>query len=99
LGDVNRFDIVARISEVSATRYTPAGLPVVDCQLEHDSTLEEAGSQRKIHLLLKSVAMGTMAEKMIQMPLEILCRFTGFLASTQKSKSVIFHIQSIHTDI
>jgi primosomal replication protein N len=96
---VNHFEVVARILEISATRYTPAGLPVVDCQLEHDSILEEAGAQRKIHLLLKSVVMGTVAEKMIQLPLEKLCKFSGFLASTQKSKSVIFHIQSIQTEI
>jgi len=95
---VNRLDIVARIDAISTTRYTPAGLPVVDCQLEHDSTLEEAGTLREIQLQLKSVAMGTLAETMSQLPLKQLCRFTGFLASTQRSKSVIFHIQSIHTD-
>jgi len=49
-------------------------------------------------LLLKSVAIGTMAETMLQLPLDNLYRFTGFLASTQKSKSVIFHIQSIQTE-
>jgi len=96
---VNRFEFDARVAEVSATRFTPAGLPVVDCQLAHDSTLEEAGTQRKIQLLLKSVAMGTMAEIMLQLPLDKPCQFTGFLASTQKSKSVIFHIQSIQTEI
>jgi len=95
---VNRFEFVARVAEVSAKRYTPVGLPVVDCQLAHDSTLEEAGTQRKIQLLLKSVAIGTMAETMLQLPLDNLYRFTGFLASTQKSKSVIFHIQSIQTE-
>lgn len=96
---MNRFEIIARIAEVSAMRYSPAGLPVVDCQLEHDSDQEEAGAQRKVHVLLKSVAMGIMAEKLVQLPLEKFFKFTGFIASTPKSKSVIFHIQSIQTEI
>jgi len=43
--------------------------------------------------------MGIMAEKLVQLPLEKFFKFTGFIASTPKSKSVIFHIQSIQTEI
>lgn len=96
---MNRFEVVARMVDISATRYTPAGLPVVDCQLEHDSKQEDSGLQRNIHLFMKSVAMGTVAEQLIQLPLGTLCKYTGFLSSTPKSKSAIFHIQSIHPEI
>ena len=96
---MNRLEIVARIVEISTIRYSPAGLPVVDAQLEHESTVEEAGIQRKTHLLLKSIALGILAEKLTKLPVENSFKFSGFLASSQKSKSIVFHIQSIQTEI
>jgi primosomal replication protein N len=95
---VNRVDLTGRIVEVSMLRYTPSGLPVVDFKLEHESSVEETGVPRKVNLTLKSIAMGTLAEKLIQLPIDTFSKFSGFLASGKNSKSIIFHIQSIHSD-
>ena len=75
-------------------RYSPSGLPVVEVRLEHESQLEEAGVQRKVNLMLKSKAVGILAEKLALQELNSIFVFTGFLASGKNSKSVIFHIHS-----
>lgn len=75
-------------------RYSPSGLPVVEVRLEHESQLEEAGVQRKVNLMLKSKAVGILAEKLALQELNSTFVFTGFLASGKNSKSVIFHIHS-----
>jgi len=91
---VNRVDLTARLVEISSMRYSPSGLPVVEVRLEHESQLEEAGIQRKVNLILKSKAVGILAEKLALQELNGIFLFTGFLASGTNSKSVIFHIHS-----
>ncbi|NDG14163.1 MAG: primosomal replication protein N [Betaproteobacteria bacterium] len=88
---------MAHVEEISPMRYTPSGLPVVECRLIHESDIEEAGIVRKVHLSLKSKAVGILAEKLIRQPLHTPLLFSGFLASGANSKSVIFHIHSYQT--
>jgi len=78
-------------------RYTPAGLPALDVRLEHVSRVEEAGQQREVKANLKSVALGTVAERMAQQPLGSEWQFTGFLASPRNSKNVVLHIQNFQS--
>ena len=94
---MNRVDLIAHVEEISPMRYTPSGLPVVECRLIHESDIEEAGIVRKVHLSLKSKAVGILAEKLIRQPLHTPLLFSGFLASGANSKSVIFHIHSYQT--
>lgn len=94
---MNRVDLMAHVEEISPMRYTPSGLPVVECRLIHESDIEEAGIVRKVHLSLKSKAVGILAEKLIRQPLHTPLLFSGFLASGANSKSVIFHIHSYQT--
>ena len=75
-------------------RYSPSGLPVVEVRLEHESQLEEAGIQRKVNLILKSKAVGILAEKLALQELNNTFLFTGFLASGTNSNSVVVHIHS-----
>ena len=78
-------------------RYTPAGLPALDVRLEHVSRVEEAGQQREVKANLKSVALGTVAERMAQQSLGSEWQFTGFLASPRNSKNVVLHIQNFQS--
>jgi primosomal replication protein N len=94
---VNLVQLHARVVEISSVRYSPAGLPLIDVLVEHESTLEEAGNPRQIHLRLKSLAMGAEAEKICRLELQSQWEFTGFLASSKNSKSVVFHIQSFQS--
>ena len=91
---MNRVELIASIVEISPMRYSPSGLPVVEFRLEHESQMEEAGVSRNVKLLLKSKAVGILAEKLVLQEINTFFLFFGFLASTANSKSVIFHIHS-----
>ena len=87
--------------ETAAMRFSPAGIPALDCVLEHQSEVIEAGAPRKVQLQLKAVAIGPIAEQLSRQPLGIQARFEGFLGSTTRSRqsasrssSVVFHVQS-----
>ena len=75
-------------------RYTPAGLPALDLRLEHASQIEEAGQHRDVKANLKTVALGSVAERLVQQPLGSEWQFTGFLASPRNGKNVVLHIQN-----
>lgn len=74
-------------------RYTPAGLPALDLQLEHESQVMQAGLLRSVKASFKAKALGTEAEKLAQQALGSAWQFTGFLASAPRGKNLIFHIQ------
>jgi primosomal replication protein N len=88
----------ACIAELSAPRYTPAGLPALDARLEHESMLEEAGQSRQVKVALKAVALGATAERLSKQMVGSRWCFSGFLASSRNSKSVLFHIQDFQQD-
>ena len=79
--------------EASALRYTPAGLPALDLRLEHESEVQEAGQKRQVKASVKAIALGVLAERLVQIPLGSPWQFTGFLASPRHSKNVVLHIQ------
>ena len=74
-------------------RYTPAGLPALDIRLEHGSEVQETGQARQVKANLKSVAIGSVAERLVQQPLGLEFKFTGFISSPRNSKQIVFHIQ------
>ncbi len=91
----NSLVLTARIAEVQALRYTPAGLPALNIRLEHESDILEAGQTRQVKAALKAVAFGALAERLVKQAIGSDWRFSGFLASPRSSKSVVFHIQDI----
>jgi primosomal replication protein N len=90
---LNLVVLSACVVEASAVRYTPAGLPAIDLRLEHASDIQEAGQKRQVKATVKTVALGSLAERLAQLPLGRLWQFSGFLASPRNSKNVVFHIQ------
>jgi len=93
LSGVNRVILTAAIAELSALRYTPAGLPALDLRLEHESQVEEAGQPRQVKASVKTVALGTLAERLARQALGSTWQSEGFLATPRNSKSVTFHLQ------
>jgi primosomal replication protein N len=94
---VNRLELIARIDSISILRYSPVGVPVLDFMLLHESTVVEANEPRKIQLEMKSIAIGTLAERVQAFDLGSVWLFDGFLGSSKNKKSVIFHIQEVRT--
>jgi primosomal replication protein N len=92
---VNHVELTACIAEAKPLRYTPAGIPVSNFVLEHESEIVEGGTARQVKLTLRAVAFGSLAEQTGQIPLGTVFRFTGFLINARTSKSVVFHVQAI----
>jgi len=90
---VNHVVLTACIAELSALRYTPAGLPALNLRLEHESSVEEAGQARQVKAAVKAVALGAMAERIGKQAIGSAWKFTGFLATPRNGKHVVFHIQ------
>lgn len=83
---------------MAAVRYTPAGVPVLELLLEHQSDLIEAGIKRTVCFYIKAVALGTNAEALVakKANFESYLEFSGFLAASRNGKDVVFHIQDFH---
>ncbi len=76
----NRLTFDAQLTERGDLRYTPAGIPAIDCSLHHQSVQAEAGGERKVDCELFAVAFGDVARRLAAMPVgsNVSCR--GFLA-------------------
>ena len=95
---MNQLVLSARIAQAGALRYTPAGLPALDLNLEHESELSEAGQVRQVKVAVKAVAFGAVAETLGRQAIGSSWNFTGFLATPRNGKHPVFHIQSFSQD-
>jgi primosomal replication protein N len=95
---VNQLVLSARIAQAAALRYTPAGVPALDFQLEHESEITEAGQPRQVKVAVKAVAFGAVAETLGRQPIGSGWNFSGFLATPRNGKHPVFHIQSFQQD-
>jgi len=95
---VNHTVLTACIAELSALRYTPAGLPALDLWLEHSSQQTEADQPRQVGLRLRALALGVQAERLGRQAIGSQWRFQGFLATPRQGRSVVLHIQEFQQD-
>ncbi len=92
----NIFSLEARIIERDPVRYTPAGIPLVECVLEHASEVIEAGAKRKVDMTLSAITIGECSGALADYPLGKIACFVGFLAPRSlRVRSVRFHITQI----
>ncbi len=94
----NQLVLTAVIAELSAPRYTPAGLPALDLRLEHESKVQEAGQERQVVASVKAMAFGAQAERLTRLSVGSRWKFTGFVASPRLGKTLVFHIQDFSSD-
>ena len=95
---MNQTILSARIAEAKPLRYTPAGLPVIDLRLEHESEALEAGTTRQVKVEIRAIAFGADAETLARQAIGSAFRFTGFLAAPRHGKHPVLHIQSFQQD-
>ena len=92
----NRFDARRHARERGDLRYTPAGIPAIDCTLHHESVQAEAGVQRKVECEVFGVAFADVARKLAGMPVGGEIRCEGFLARRYRTGiTVALHITHI----
>lgn len=92
---MNAFACLAHIVEISAQRFTPAGIPAIDLVLSHESSQIEAGQERKVAFSIRSIALGTTAETLAKLKIGQTAKFKGFLGSTKNGKGTVLHITDI----
>jgi len=95
---LNQLLLTACIAEALPLRYTPAGVPALDLKLEHESSVPEAGQDRRVQALVRAVAFGATAERLAAQAIGSIWRFSGFVATPRNAKSLVFHIQDFSQD-
>ena len=88
----------AQLLERGAVRYTPAGLPAIDCKLMHASMATEDGSPRQVSLEIKALAIGALSRPLGALALGSSALFAGFLATTRNGRGMLFHITELTPD-
>jgi primosomal replication protein N len=96
---MNRMVLSAQLVERGAVRYTPAGLPAIDCRLQHESTVTEDGMPRKVSLEIKALAIGAMSRPLGALDLGSTGLFAGFLSTARNGRGLLFHITELTPDV
>jgi primosomal replication protein N len=82
--------------ELSALRYTPAGVPVVEFKLDHESEQDEAGAKRTVKAEIAAVAFEAQARLISKIQINSDLKVKGFLsAKTKRSKKLVLHVTNI----
>ena len=90
---VNRFAFDASLAQRSELRYTPAGIPALECLLAHRSVQKEAGGERKVECELTAVAFGEIARELSALAVGTPLRCEGFIARRYRTgTSVALHL-------
>ncbi len=85
----------ARLQSRDDLRFTPAGLPVLDFALAHDSLQVEAGAERRVACELAAVALGPVARELAAIAPGATIRCSGFLARRYRTGvSVALHVNA-----
>ena len=91
--DANRLVLDATLAERGDLRYTPAGLPAIECLLRHASLQPEAGGQRRVECELAAVAYGEQAMSLSTITNGTALRCKGFLARRYRTGiTVALHV-------
>ncbi len=94
VGNLTR--ITGQVLERGALRYTPAGVPVLEFRLIHQSEQLEAGSPRKVECQIPCVALGQTVNLLKDVPAGQVINASGFLAAKSlKNSSLVLHVITI----
>jgi primosomal replication protein N len=91
--DANRLVLDATLADRGDLRYTPAGIPALECMLRHASVQPEAGGERKVECELAAVAFGDPARSLARVANGTALRCKGFLARRYRTGiTVALHV-------
>jgi primosomal replication protein N len=89
----NRFTLDATLARRDALRHTPAGIPAVECALDHRSLQHEAGGERRVECEMHAVAFGDVAVALARCAVGSALRCDGFIARRYRTgTSVTLHV-------
>ncbi|WP_211296578.1 primosomal replication protein N [Neisseria iguanae] len=91
----NLIRLTAQLAEIGTLRYTPAGIPVLDIVLKHESWQEENGQKCLVKFDMPARILGKHAEEW-QYRQDMMVEAEGFLAQrSQRFPRPILRIQNI----
>ena len=92
----NRLQLAGMLTQCNSLRYTPAGVPLLECRISHESEQIEAGGERQVKVAIAAVAIGELAHQLSRLKLAQPLHVTGFLAQkSQNSQHIVLHICSL----
>ncbi|MBI3140865.1 MAG: primosomal replication protein N [Rhodocyclales bacterium] len=92
----NLLTITGSVIELAQLRHTPAGVPVLNFRIAHESEQVEAGQPRKVEVEVAAVALGQMATLMAGAKPGESIKATGFLAAKSlQSRQPVLHVERI----
>ena len=84
------------VIEAKALRHTPAGIPVLEFRLRHESERAEAAAQRKVSAEVEAIAFETQARLLAQGAIGRRLKAEGFLcARNRRTKKLVLHVTNI----
>ena len=92
---MNQLVLTARVAERKALRYTPAGLPVLDMLLTHESQVEQEGQARTVRLDIRGRAIGSVVSAVERLEVGAARRFSGFVGSQANGRGIVFHLLEV----
>ena len=92
---MNRLVLLAEMVERGAARYTPAGLPVCEFSLRHESQLTEAGQPRKVSMEIRALGIGDIAKQLQRLDIGSRGWFAGFLTNQRNGRGIVFHVTDV----
>jgi primosomal replication protein N len=93
---LNQLQITGRLAEKKTLRYTPAGIPVAEGRLEHQSEQVEARQERQAYCEIPVLALGDLANVLVAATIGAKLQMRGFLmAKSRNSKMLVLHAQTI----
>ena len=91
---MNALSLTGEIIHVEPLRFTPAGVPLKEFRLKHESQQTEAKFNKKVFLEINCIVAGEQTKLNLQPGDKKV--FQGFLEKrSQKSNQIIFHITHI----
>ena len=94
----NRLTLDSTLAERGDLRFTPAGIPALECMLKHASVQPEAGGNRKVDCELAAVAFGEPAIALARVATGTALRCKGFLARRYRTGiTVALHVDEFET--
>ena len=92
----NQVELCGVISQLGALRHTPAGVPVAEFRLKHDSERTEAGATRKVDIEIDAIAFQAQARLVAKSALGRPLKVEGFLcARSRRSRKPVLHVTKI----
>ena len=88
----NRLTLTATLQHKEPLRYSPAGVPILQMRIAHESEQIEAGHPRRVTCEIPAVAVGDVAARLATESIETEWRFSGFIANKRRYEIAELHV-------